>query len=147
MSVLQKYAESHRQLYPGSDIVVVQSHMHFFWSSDIEKKKTLAPVADYVLSRVYTRGLNTSGRGMIVHTFSNGMCTFNFNEMAKVARLRFPRLQLLTLSELLVSRLKDIEASLQNLQYHRCVPIALIFDSLPRRVKRPGMRSIEVASS
>ncbi|ESK86616.1 duf829 domain protein, partial [Moniliophthora roreri MCA 2997] len=71
MSVLQKYAESHRQLYPGSDIVVVQSHMHFFWSSDIEKKKTLAPVADYVLSRVYTRGLNTSGRGTIVHTFSN----------------------------------------------------------------------------
>ncbi|EEB97368.1 hypothetical protein MPER_03326, partial [Moniliophthora perniciosa FA553] len=68
--------------------------------------------------------LNPSGRGMIVHTFSNG-----------------GGLQLLILSELLESRLKDIDASLQGLQYLR-IPIALIFDSLPGCLQRTGNSEI-----
>ncbi|KAF8172065.1 hypothetical protein BJ912DRAFT_994732 [Pholiota molesta] len=67
--LLMKYVQGHRTLFPGSTIVLVKSSSNFMLTSEAERKRTLVPLADLILDRVYYADPTS---GILFHVISNG---------------------------------------------------------------------------
>ncbi|CAK5281281.1 unnamed protein product [Mycena citricolor] len=104
--LLEKYAAKHRKRWPAADIITVQSHPSFIWSSEQKRDDTLAPIADFLLSTVYHSSQDVK-RGMLMHVISNGGA-----------------FQFITLSRLMARKLASSDS-------RRTVRTATIFDSTP----------------
>jgi len=113
LRILEKYAVKHRHRWPSSDIVIVQSHPAFIWSSQEKRNNTLKPLADYLVSTIY-RQRGSVPNGILLHVISNGGA-----------------FQLITLSQLLKSILQAEPAS--NINHGTAIRMATIFDSTPGR--------------
>ncbi|KAJ7121251.1 hypothetical protein C8R43DRAFT_75210 [Mycena crocata] len=104
--LLSKYAAGHRLRWPSADIVLVQSHPSFIWTSEEKRDDTLKPLANYLIANVY----RDTSSGILLHVLSNGGA-----------------FQLVVLSRVLasmVSKSKDIDRGRQ-------IRLATIIDSAP----------------
>ncbi|KAJ7354674.1 hypothetical protein DFH08DRAFT_855689 [Mycena albidolilacea] len=105
-----KYAAKHRVRWPSADIVIVQSHPAFIWSSQEKRNIVVTPLADYLVSTVY-RQRGSIPNGILLHVISNGGA-----------------FQLITLSQVLKSMLA---AEPFDINHGTAIRMATIFDSTP----------------
>jgi len=72
--LLSKYVEAHRAHFPSSDIVVVQSHPSFMYSSNEARECTLEPVVELLLAIFVSpeKQIKQGSDGILVHVLSNG---------------------------------------------------------------------------
>ncbi|KAF8901504.1 hypothetical protein CPB84DRAFT_1846799 [Gymnopilus junonius] len=61
LSLLRKYVDAHRSLFPTSSIVLVESHSSFMWASSTGKEKNLRPVINMLVDKLYNTSHPTNG--------------------------------------------------------------------------------------
>ncbi|KAK7042178.1 hypothetical protein R3P38DRAFT_2888956, partial [Favolaschia claudopus] len=103
--LLAKHASSHRLNWPASDIIIVESHPSWIWSTEKTRFDTMRPVVEYLVSSIYS---STEKEGILLHVMSNG-----------------GGFQLLTLSRLLFASKLDAVNTGDNIR------LATVFDSTP----------------
>ncbi|KAJ7121260.1 hypothetical protein C8R43DRAFT_959608 [Mycena crocata] len=101
LRLLTRYAINHRLRWPTSDIVIVQSHAAYIWSSDEKRDDMLKPLAQFLVSTLYKQPEG----GIFLHVLSNGGA-----------------FQLITLSRLLRSAIAP---------EHPSIRLATVIDSAP----------------
>ncbi|KAJ6509740.1 hypothetical protein DFH09DRAFT_999766 [Mycena vulgaris] len=107
LRLVEKYATNHRLHWPSSDIIIVQSHPAFIWSSEKKRADILRPLASYLISTIYCLPRGPSG-GILLHVLSNG-----------------GGFQLVTLSKVLVSSESSVVRTGESIR------LATILDSTP----------------
>ncbi|KAJ7452775.1 hypothetical protein B0H11DRAFT_2072948 [Mycena galericulata] len=107
LRLLKKYAMNHRLYWPSSDIIIVQSHPAWIWSSEKKRADMLRPLASYLISTIYCLPRELRG-GILLHVLSNGGA-----------------FQLITLSKVLVSSESSVIRTGESIR------LATILDSTP----------------
>ncbi|KDR72266.1 hypothetical protein GALMADRAFT_270744 [Galerina marginata CBS 339.88] len=112
LSLLSKYVDGHRSLFPTATIVLVKSHSAFLWTSAAAHERALQPVIDILLDGIYrTAEARPSNGGLLVHALSNA-----------------GGIQLMTLAGIIERRLKEKRERWVALS---TITMAFVIDSTP----------------